>query len=65
MASPLPTGKRSVDLAASGVRRSSIRRDPPPAVKEVEVRDPDKHDARTVVVGILAFTLALLVIERR
>ncbi len=62
MASPLTTAKQSVSLASSGVRVSKIRRDPPPVMKELEVPDPDKRDTRTVVIGILTFTLALLFI---
>ena len=74
MASPLPTGKQSVSLTSSGasgtnhargskgVAGSKIRRDPPPVVKELAVPDPDKRDARTVILGILTFTLALTVI---
>jgi len=62
MATPLPTGKQSVDLAAPAGARVSIRRDPPLAVKELEVRDQGEHDTRTVLIGILAFTLALLII---
>lgn len=69
MASPLPSGKQSVDLATSGAARgprgvpgSRIRRDPPAPVKELAVVDPEDRDARTVVLGILAFTLILLVI---
>ena len=62
MASPLASGKQSVSLTSAGSRVSKIRRDPPPTVKEVEVLDPDKRDTRTVVLGILTFTLALLVI---
>lgn len=62
MASPLASGKQTVSLASGGVRVSKIRRDPPPAVKEVEVADPDKRDTRTVVLGILTFTLALVII---
>jgi hypothetical protein len=62
MASPLQTGKQSVNLAAGEVRISRIRRDPPPAVKEVVVRDPDERDARMVVIGIVTFALALFVI---
>jgi hypothetical protein len=62
MASPLQTGKQSVNLAAGEVRGSRIRRDPPPAVKEVVVRDPDERDARMVVIGIVTFALALFVI---
>jgi hypothetical protein len=62
MAAPLQTGKQSVDLAASGARASRIRRDPPPVVKEIVVPDRDGRDARIVVIGILAFALALLII---
>lgn len=62
MASPLPTAKQSVSLASAGPRGSKIRRDPPPVAKELAVSDPDKRDARTVVFGILTFTLALVVI---
>lgn len=62
MASPLSTAKQSVSLAPGGVRVSKIRRDPPPAVKELEVTDPEQRDTRTVVIGILTFTLALLFI---
>ena len=62
MASPLTTAKQSVSLTSSGVRVSKIRRDPPPAVKELVVPDPEQRDTRTVVIGILTFTLALLFI---
>ena len=74
MASPLPTGKQTVSLASPGlsgsksvrgsnsVTGSRIRRDPPPLAKDIAVPDPDQRDTRTVVVGILTFTLALLVI---
>ena len=62
MARPLASGKQSVNLAPPGVRVSKIRRDPPPKVKEVVVRDPEEHDRRNAVIGILVFTLALAVI---
>ena len=62
MASPLPTGKQSVNLAPSAAPGSRIRRDPPPAVKELVVRDPNERDARMVVIGIVTFALALFVI---
>ena len=57
------TGKRSVDLAQQpgGVRVSRIRRDPPPKVKE-KVVDLDVVDRRDVVIGVLAFALAIAVI---
>jgi len=74
MASPLPTGKQTVSLASASlsgsnslrgsnsVTGSRIRRDPPPLAKDIAVPDLDQRDTRTVVVGILTFTLALLVI---
>ena len=62
MASPLKTGKQSVNLAPKGAPGSRIRRDPPPKLKEVAVRDPEERDARDVAIGVLAFTLALFVI---
>ena len=62
MARPLQTGKQSVNLAAGGVRVSKIRRDPPPAVKEKLVVAPDERDRQDVVVGVLAFALAIFVI---
>jgi len=62
MASPLATGKQSVNLAAPGARVSKIRRDPPPAVKEVAPVDPEERDRRDAVIGILVFALALFVI---
>ena len=62
MARPLATGKQSVNLAPKGAPGSRIRRDPPPKLKEVAVRDPEERDARDVAIGVLAFTLALFVI---
>ena len=74
MVSPLASGKQTVSLASPGlsgsksVRRSNsvtgsrIRRDPPPLAKDIAVPDPDQRDTRTVVIGILTFTLALVVI---
>ncbi|MEO6114452.1 MAG: hypothetical protein ABIP07_08415 [Sphingomicrobium sp.] len=62
MASPLQTGKKSVNLAASGARVSKIRRDPPPVVKTIVVRDRDERDARMVVIGVVTFALALFII---
>lgn len=62
MASPLQTGKRSVNLAGSGARVSKIRRDPPPKVKEVTLADRDERDERRVVFGVIAFTLAIIVV---
>ena len=62
MTRPSPSGKKAVNLASDGVRVSRIRRDPPPKVKEVVVSDPEEHDRRNAIIGILAFTLALVVI---
>lgn len=62
MARPLQTGKQAVDLAAPVKRVSKIRRDPPPKGKEVTVADRDERDARIVVIGVIAFALAVVVI---
>ena len=62
MARPLQTSKQAVNLAASGARVSKIRRDPPPKVKEVTIADRDERDARIVVIGVIAFTLAVLAV---
>jgi len=62
MASPLRTGKQSVNLASRGAPGSRIRRDPPPAVKEIVVRDRDERDKRIVVIGVASFAIALFII---
>ena len=62
MASSLQTGKQSVNLATSAPRESRIRRDPPPVVKELVIRDRNERDTRTVVIGIVTFALAIFVI---
>ena len=61
MTRPLPSGKKSVNLASSGVKVSRIRRDPPPKVKEKLV-DPKEVERRDTVIGVLAFTFAIMVI---
>ena len=61
MARPLPSGKKSVNLASSGVRVSRIRRDPPPKVTEKDV-DPKELERRDTIIGVLAFTFAILLI---
>ncbi len=61
MASPLQSGKKSVNLA-SPVRGSRIRRDPPPPAKKIELRDPEDIEARTVLIGIISFALAIVII---
>ena len=61
MAAPLNTGKKSVNLAAP-VRVSKIRRDPPPPVKKVEVRDPEERDTQMVIIGVVSFAVALFIV---
>ena len=61
MAAPLPTGKQSVNLAG-GVRVSRIRRDPPPVAKKASEREQDDRDETAVIVGVIAFALAIFVI---
>jgi hypothetical protein len=61
MAAPLKTGKQSVKLVAPA-RASRIRRDPPPVVKKVVVKDPEERDTQMVVIGVVGFALALLII---
>ena len=61
MAAPLKTGKQSVKLVAP-VRASRIRRDPPPVVKKVVIKDPEERDTQMVVIGVVGFALALLII---
>ena len=62
MASPLPTRKKSVDLAAPVPRVSRIRRDPPPPVKTVTAAEVKEREARAIVVGIVTLAVALLVL---
>lgn len=61
MAKPLKSEKKSVNLA-SQARVSKIRRDPPPKVKKVVVRDPDVRETRMVVGGVIAFALSIFII---
>ena len=62
MASPLQTGKPTVDLASGAPRVSRIRRDPPRTAKETVVPDRDERDQWVVVVGVVAFALAICVL---
>ncbi|WP_324806453.1 hypothetical protein SH584_09030 [Sphingomonas sp. LY29] len=62
MASPLPTGKQSVNLASTAVPGSRIRRDPPKPEKVKIVVDPESRDQFDAIVGITAFALAIAVI---
>jgi hypothetical protein len=61
MAAPMKTGKQSVKLGAP-VRVSRIRRDPPPIAKKIIERDPDERDTRVVVIGVVAFAIAIAII---
>ena len=61
MASPLKSGKSSVNLA-SPVRVSRIRRDPPPVVKKVEVKDPEERETQMVVIGVIGFAVAIFIV---
>ena len=62
MASPLQSGKKTVDLAAPGVRVSRIRRDPPPKAKEITAAEVKERDAWDVAIGVTLFALALFII---
>ncbi len=62
MASPLQRRKKSVDLAAPGSRVSRIRRDPPPPEKLLSAGEIKERNARNMVIGIIAFALALFIV---
>ena len=62
MSSRFQSSKQSVDLAAPVVRVSRIRRDPPPPVKVITAAEIRERDARNIVVGIIAFALAVFII---
>jgi hypothetical protein len=62
MASPLPTAKQTVNLAAPGVHVSRIRRDPPPKVKEISIADRNDRDRRNVLIGIIMSAAAVVAI---
>ena len=62
MAKPLPTTKKSVDLARPAGAVSRIRRDPPPPVKPLSIHDRREQEKWAAVVGIIAFALALFAI---
>ena len=61
MASPLQSGKKSVKLTPP-VPGTRIRRDPQPVVKKVELRDPEEIEARTVLIGVVSFAVAIVII---
>lgn len=60
MASPLKAAKPTVDLKAGSVSR--IRRDPPPPAKKTIVPDRDQSDQQVIMIGVVAFAVALFVI---
>jgi hypothetical protein len=60
MASPLPSAKQTVNLAAPTVRGSRIRRDPPPKVKEISIADRNERDRRNVLFGIFMSAAAVV-----
>ena len=62
MASPLPTAKQTVNLAAPVSRGSRIRRDPPPKVKEISIADRNERDRRNVLFGIVMSAAAVIAI---
>jgi hypothetical protein len=62
MASPLKSGKQTVDLAAKSVRVSKIRRDPPPAVNKLSIEDRDERDRRLAFIGVILFAIAIVLI---
>jgi hypothetical protein len=62
VAAPLHSGKASVNLAAAkGAPGSRIRRDPPPKPRKTVVPDRNEQDRREVPIGIIVFTLALVI----
>lgn len=62
MAQPLNSRKQTVDLAAPAVRGSRIRREPPPKVKEVPIRDREERERWVVIFGVVAFACALVAV---
>ena len=62
MAKPLQTAKPTVNLATGEKRVSKIRRDPPPVARKTVIPDRDETDRRTVAIGILVFTLAVVAV---
>ena len=59
MAQPLNSAKQTVDLSAPGSRGSRIRREPPPKVKEIPIRDREERERLVVILGVVAFACAL------
>ena len=61
MASPLKA-KQTVNLAATRVPGSRIRRNPPPAPRKEPMLDREDREKISVTVGIVVFTFALVVL---
>ena len=57
-----PSRKQSVDMSAPVLRVSRIRRDPPPPVKVITAAEIRERDARGIVIGIIAFALAVFIV---
>lgn len=64
MARPLKSAKPTVNLAAGEVRVSKIRRDPQPPqkLKEITIEERNERDQRNAILGIAAFTIAMMII---
>ena len=62
MANPFSISKQAVDLAAPVVRVSRIRRDPPPRVKVLGPVDIKEREARTIIIGIVSFAIAMFIV---
>jgi len=63
MARPLKSAKPTVNLASGEVRVSKIRRDPPPQkLKQISIEERNERDQRNAIVGIAAFTIAMMII---
>ena len=62
MANSHQPGKQPVNLSVPGMAGSKIRRDPPPALKVIDIRDRDERNRQAVLIGIVTFALALILI---
>lgn len=63
MAQPLRSGKQAVDLAKGGPKVSRIRRDPPPPPpRKVTPGELRQQEAKVILVGLFAATLAIALI---
>lgn len=63
MTRPLPSGKRTVDLAGGPRKVSRIRRDPPPPPpRKVTPGELRSQEAKVILVGLAAAALAIALI---